>query len=86
MKIAVSVLIFFLNSNNLLSQKTELKTFILSGTIVGGYVDNGAYLNFTGPGIKLQRGSSDLMIGVLPSVRFKEDNGITKNALVTPSL
>ena len=49
-------------------------------------MDNGAYLNFTGPGIKLQRGSSDLMIGVLPSVRFKEDNGITKNALVTPSL
>ena len=86
MKIVVSVLIFLLNSNNLLSQKTELKTFILSGTIVGGYVDNGAYLNFTGPGVKLQRGSSDLMIGVLPSVRFKEDNGITKNALVTPSL
>ena len=23
---------------------------------------------------------------ILPSVRFKEDNGITKNALVTPSL
>jgi hypothetical protein len=26
------------------------------------------------------------MIGVLPSLRFKEDNGTTKNSLVTPSL
>jgi hypothetical protein len=49
-------------------------------------VDNGIYLNFTGPGVKIQKGSSDLMIGVLPSLRFKEDNGTTKNALVTPSL
>ncbi len=86
MKLIGFIIVFLLNSNNLLSQKTEVNTFILSGTIVGGYVDNGIYLNFTGPGVKIQKGSFDLMIGVLPSLRFKEDNGITKNALVTPSL
>lgn len=80
------IIAFLLNSNNLLSQKTEVNTFILSGTIVGGYVDNGIYLNFTGPSIKIQKGSSDLMLGVLPSLRYKEDYGITKNSLVTPSL
>lgn len=86
MKLIVFVIIILLYSNNLLSQNTEVSTILTSGTIVGGYVDKGAYLNFTGPGVKIQRGSSDLMIGVLPSLRFKEDKGITKNALVTPSL
>jgi hypothetical protein len=86
MKSLLHIMVFLLNSILLLSQKTEVTALISNGTIVGGYVDNGAYLNFTGPAIKLQRGSSDLMIGVLPSLRFKEDNGITKNSLVTPSL
>ena len=63
MKLIGFIIVFLLNSNNLLSQKTEVNTFILSGTIVGGYVDNGIYLNFTGPGVKIQKGSFDLMIG-----------------------
>jgi hypothetical protein len=85
-KLIVSISIFLLYSNEMVSQKTEVNALLSSGTIVGGYVDNGIYLNFTGPGVKIQKGSSDLMIGVLPSLRFKEDNGTTKNALVTPSL
>jgi hypothetical protein len=85
-KLIVSISIILLYSNEMVSQKTEVNALLLSGTIVGGYVDNGIYLNFTGPGVKLQKGSSDLMIGVLPSLRFKEDNGTTKNSLVTPSL
>jgi hypothetical protein len=85
MKLIVCTITFFL-SFNLFSQKTEVSTLIFSGTFIGGYVDKGAYLNFTGPGIKLQKGNSDLMIGVLPSLRFKEDKGITKNSFITPSL
>jgi hypothetical protein len=85
MKLIVCTITFFL-SFNLFSQKTEVSTLIFSGTFMGGYVDNGAYLNFTGPGLKLQKGNSDLMIGVLPSLRFKEDKGITKNSFITPSL
>ena len=85
MKLIVCTITFFL-SFNLFSQKTGVSTLIFSGTFIGGYVDNGAYLNFTGPGIKLQKGNSDLMIGVLPSLRFKEDKGITKNSFITPSL
>lgn len=85
MKLIVCTITFFL-SFNLFSQKTEVSTLIFSGTFIGGYVDKGAYLNFTGPGIKLQKGNSDLMIGVLPSIRFKEDKGITKNSFINPSL
>jgi hypothetical protein len=85
MKLIVCTITFFL-SFNLFSQKTEVSTLIFSGTFIGGYVDKGDYLNFTGPGIKLQKGNSDLMIGVLPSLRFKEDKGITKNSFITPSL
>jgi hypothetical protein len=85
MKLVLCAITLFL-SINLFSQKTEVSTHIFSGTFIGGYVDNGAYLNFTGPGIKLQKGNSDLMIGVLPSLRFKEDKGITKNSFITPSL
>ena len=85
MKVVLCAITLFL-SINLFSQKTEVSTLIFSGTFIGGYVDNGAYLNFTGPGIKLQKGNSDLMIGVLPSLRFKEDKGITKNSFITPSL
>ena len=85
MKLVVYTITLFL-SINLFSQKIEVSKLIFSGTFMGGYVDNGAYLNFTGPGLKLQKGNSDLMIGVLPSLRFKEDKGITKNSFITPSL
>lgn len=86
MKSLLIIIIFLLQSNLLFSQKTMVSALISNGTIVVGYVDKGAFLNFTGPAVKLQKGSSDLMIGVLPSLRFKEDNGSTKNSLVTPSL
>ena len=80
------LLLLLLKSNCALSQKTEVSTLIFSGTIVSGYANTGGYINFTGPGAKLQKGSSDLMIGVLPTLRFKKDSGITKNSLITPSL
>lgn len=86
MKSLLIIIIFLLQSNLLFSQKTKVSALISNGTIVVGYVDKGAFLNFTCPAVKLQKGSSDLMIGVLPSLRFKVDNGSTKNSLVTPSL
>ena len=76
-----------MNSNFSFSQKAKLSTLIAHGTIiVGGYVDNGGFLNFTGPGVKIQNGSSEIIIGLLPSLRLKKDSGITKNTLATTSL
>lgn len=75
MRLIVCLFPVLFSINALFSQKLELSTFVSSGTFIGGYVDNGIYFNFTGPGIKLQKGKSDLLNGVLPSLRFKEDKG-----------
>lgn len=56
------------------------------GIAVGGYVNEGGYLNFTGPNINANYGGSKFILGMLPSVRFKEDKGTTKNSFVFPTL
>lgn len=86
MKLIVCLIPVLLSISVLFSQKVEVSTFASSGIVLGGYVDQGIYLNFTGPGIKTQKGKSEVLIGFLPSLRLKEDNGSTKNALVIPSL
>ncbi|MCG2611878.1 hypothetical protein LZZ90_10210 [Flavobacterium sp. SM15] len=75
-------------------QKTiELKTIehkvkfaAYDGMIIAGYVDKGAFLNFTGPNINWSYNSSKIMLGMLPSLRIKEDNKTPKNSTITPSL
>lgn len=84
--IILNISLIFLCNAFALAQKSELKTTLFNGVIVSGYVDNGAFLNFTGPNIKLQYANSSYMIGMLPSLRFKKDKGLTKNSFVTPSL
>ena len=58
----------------------------LDGSIIGGYLDQGGYLNFSGPGIQLKINKTRWTLGMLPSLRFKKDDGATQNTLVTPSL
>jgi hypothetical protein len=54
--------------------QTTKPTFALwDGALVMGYVDQGGFLNFTGPNVSLGNGHSKWMLGMLPSVRFKED-------------
>ena len=59
---------------------------MLDGIVAAGYVDHGAYLNFTGPNVSYTRGKSKLIFGMLPSLRFKLDTGTTKNSPIFPSL
>lgn len=60
---------------------------LFEGSAVVGYVDQGGFLNFTGPNISWTKGISRLMLGMLPSLRIKEDNSTTtKNATVFPTL
>jgi hypothetical protein len=66
--------------------KPSIKVNPFDGVIVAGYVDNGAFLNFTGPNISLTYKSSKILLGMLPSLRYKEDHGIFKNSPITPSL
>ncbi|MEN9995192.1 MAG: hypothetical protein RL762_1849 [Bacteroidota bacterium] len=62
------------------------QTQIIEGMVVAGYVDNGAYLNFVGPNISWQKGQSKVLLGMLPSLRYKIDQGATVNARIYPAL
>ena len=73
-------------NKNVQAQEQKVKMVIFDGVVVSGYVDNGAYLNFTGPNINMTVKKSKLILSMLPSLRFKEDKSLIKNSLVTPSL
>lgn len=90
-KITASFLIFLFSIDFISygqEQKKEKKVSVafFDGTVIAGYVDRGAFLNFMGPNINLSKGNSRFVFGMLPSLRFKEDSGPTRNAVVTPNL
>ncbi|MCC5924373.1 MAG: hypothetical protein JJT77_11345 [Crocinitomicaceae bacterium] len=50
--------------------KVEKQMHVFDGYIIAGYVDQGAYLNFTGPNFNLKWKKSTLVLGMLPSLRL----------------
>lgn len=66
--------------------KQTIKFNPFDGVIIAGYVDNGIFLNFTGPNINFTYKSSKITLGMLPSLRYKEDKGLFKNSPITPTL
>ena len=68
----------------------KAKAVLAEGTVVAGYVDKGAFINFTGPSLKWSHKPTwSLAIGVLPSLKIKEDKSVApakKNSAFTPSL
>lgn len=68
------------------TQEKKVKFAMYDGVFMGGYVDNGAFLNFTGPNINATFNNSKFMLSMLPSLRFKEDTETPKNAFITPNL
>ncbi|AYZ11182.1 hypothetical protein EGY05_04255 [Chryseobacterium arthrosphaerae] len=71
------------------SQETDskIKVSFFEGIAVAGYVDHGAFLNFTGPNISLKHKNIKYIAGMLPSLRIREDRSSgTRNSPVTPTL
>ncbi|SDD14830.1 hypothetical protein [Niabella drilacis] len=73
------------------AQTTTSKTSasLWDGMAVAGYVDKGAFLNFGGPAVKWTHKPFCISLGMLPSLRIKEDKvapNVSKNATITPSL
>lgn len=56
------------------------------GIVVAGYVDDGAFLNFSGLNINLTTQHHKLILGMLLSFRFKKDVSPVKNEFVFPTL
>jgi hypothetical protein len=88
MKLLFSIffLVFATTCANAQPQTKKIAVYVLDGIAAAGYVDHGAYLNFTGPNVSYTRGKSKLIFGMLPSLRFKLDSGATKNSPIFPSL
>lgn len=72
-----------------LSAKGQEKTVsakLFEGIIVAGYVDDGAYINCTGPAVKWSKPTYSILLGLLPSIKIKEDRAAVKNSTFTPTL
>lgn len=78
----------FIFSTSLLAQDTKVKPVLFDGVINIGYINNGGYLNFSGPSLSLAHKNSKLSFGMLPGLRYKVDPAPrpTKNASVFPNL
>lgn len=67
----------------------SVKPALWDGLVVAGYVDKGAFVNFGGPAVKFSKKPYSIALGMLPSLKIKEDRvagGAGKNSVVTPSL
>lgn len=65
----------FTFSTELLAQDSKVKPVIFDGVINVGYINNGGYINFSGPSLSLAHKNSKLSFGMLPGLRYKVDNG-----------
>ena len=63
-----------------------VKTSPISGGLVIGYVDQGAFVNVLGPNVKYKMRTVECSVGLLPSLKLKKDQNPIKNSFVTPSL
>ncbi len=69
------------------AQELKISSAIFEGNIVVGYVNKGAFLNFTGPGVSWKSKDIRFLFSMLPTLRFKKDfSSNTRNSFVTPSL
>lgn len=65
----------------------KVSATIYEGVIAAGYVDGGGYLNFMGPNLCIRVKNAKLLLGMLPSLRIKEDDARpTHNSWVMPTL
>ncbi len=90
-KILLSVSVLTFLQSSLCAQKEQkISAILFEGTVVAGYADDGAFINFTGPAVKMVRKPHwSLAFGMLPSLRIKEDQATApakRNATVWPAL
>jgi hypothetical protein len=70
------------------AQENKIQT-TWDGAVIAGYVNEGAFINFGGPSLKLIRKPYTVSLGLLPTLRIKEDKvapGQKKNSTITPTL
>ena len=86
MKKYVLIFTVLLSGVAAVAQEGGIRFGLFDGIVMAGYAGKGGFLNFAGPNLAYTSGNSRIMIGMLPSLRFKEDRSAVKNAFVTPNL
>ena len=86
----ISVCVACMLCNVKAQEKNVVKATITvwDGMMVVGYVNNGAFVNFGGPTLKLVMKPWSFGFGILPTMRIKEDQvakDAPKNSIVTPT-
>ncbi len=86
---AVVTTFFLLNAVNA-QHAREKKASVVAweGMAVAGYVDDGAFVNFGGPTVKLVKKPYSIGFGILPTMRIKEDPASKtspNNSMITPT-
>jgi hypothetical protein len=82
----MAAMICMLNSAK--AQTTKASVVGWEGMAVAGYVNQGGFVNFVGPTVKLIKKPYSFGFGILPTMRIKEDNvpkGSPKNSAITPT-
>lgn len=79
---------FFNSLNAQTPEKVKPSLVGWDGMMVVGYVDNGAYVNFGGPSVRIVKKPFTIGFGILPTMRIKEDDvpkGSPKNSAIMPT-
>ena len=74
------------NAQNVVAKQSSIVAW--DGMMVAGYVNQGSYVNFGGPSIKLIIKPWSFGFGILPTMRIKEDKvakEASKNSIITPT-
>ena len=82
----LSLIMLITFSTSLLAQTDKVKPVLFDGVINVGYINNGGFLNFTGPGLSATYKNSKFLLGMLPSLRYKVDDDSPRNASIFPNL
>ena len=87
--VCMSCMLVLFNSTKAQSTAAKSPTVVAwDGMAVAGYVDDGGFVNFGGPTVKLIKKPFSLGFGILPTMRIKQDNvpkGSPKNSAITPT-
>ncbi len=70
------------------SQNNKPSVTVWDGMAIAGYVNDGGFVNFGGPTVKLIKKPWVFGFGILPTMRIKEDKvakGASKNSMVMPT-
>ncbi|WP_336516395.1 hypothetical protein [Pollutibacter soli] len=89
-KASVCVFFILVTASSVHSQEAVKKVSVnfWEGMVVGGYVNEGAFVNFGGPTIKFVSKPWSFGFGILPTMRIKQDKvakEATKNSAITPT-